>query len=314
MVTRCQVKCCVAVLPLLLNAAVANCQDSLYYDPVQGLYHVEYHETGSSGSDTVVVGALFSGRAGAPHIAVSVSTDSVAGWYTYSYRLTNLEGGAPGELSPRGLIRLSVKTNSETADRAAPVPWRARHVAALGEYKWSNREPGNFGIEPDSSVGGFTFASVGLPSISMAFSSTERGLDLTYGEGPSSNMIVLVGSVRKLTYQDTLMTIGPRDPPSPFDLGDFIDTVATYPSRARALGWIDSAAVADQLQTSLDELSDDLAAGDSAHASGLIERTLAYVESQKDTTLSSEAYALFRYNLEYAQDYLLGAMRMMADD
>jgi len=94
------------------------------------------------------------------------------------------------------------------------------------------------------------------------------------------------------------ISIGPRDPPDTLKV--LIDTLATYPSRAYDLGWIDSTSVADKIETALEELSDDFAAQDSAHAVELIRSTLDFVESQKDSTLTSEAYALFKFNLEYA--------------
>lgn len=272
-------------------------QAGILQNQTNGFFEVTYLVTGDTlHTDTFIPGNLVDPEI---HVSVSVSDSE----YAYTYDLTNRVGAH----AFMGLFAFGVQVQSAIDSIASPNgEWTAgpmsENFAGYDAIDWAHVHGSGTGIPAGSTVSGFLLMSGGLPSISKAYGNSDSGVSWKE-EGPTGAIRASFDSLEAATRFVSLLTIGPRDPPSPFNLGSFIDTLATYPSQAEDLGWIDSTTtVTDDLQTALDELSEDLAAGDSAHASGLIHRTLALVEAEKDSALTSEAYALFKYNLEYALD------------
>ncbi len=284
------------------------------YDSVQALYHVYYWDLTEAGEDTLVYGAVLSGKAADASIAGDVVPTS-PGLLGYSYTITNGPDGTPdivtpsGNGAPRGIRTLGVKTDAQVDSVAADSSWRGTYIYNSNEVSWIRRGLFFTGIGPDSSLAGFAFTSSGLPVIENAYVASERGF-LGWGEGPIyTGVIATVDSLEALVLADTLTTIGPRDPPNPFDLGDFLDTLGTYPLRAAAQGWI-----ADSTAGDLDRLLGDavtaLSGGDSTWAATLLATVRNHVETVKDDSLTSEGYALMKYNIDYALGYMPAIVRV----
>ncbi len=157
-------------------------------------------------------------------------------------------------------------------------------------------------IQPGSTESGFSFSSNGIPAIVRGFAGSFQNISFE-DEGPSGALGVQLDSLIRATYEDTLTTIGPRDPPTPFDLGDFLDTLATYPLRAAAQGWIEDSTAGD-LDRLLGDAVTALGSGDSTWSATLLATVRNHVETVKDDSLSSEGYALMKYNIDYALGYL----------
>lgn len=99
-------------------------------------------------------------------------------------------------------------------------------------------------------------------------------------------------------------TIGPTAPPLDFTATSWIDTLASYKHQAVSLGWIDNRGIANSLDSKLDNARNKLAAGDSTAARNMLNAFVNEVEAQNGKHLTSEAYALLKYNAEYLIDRL----------
>ena len=77
------------IFMLTLTTETAVGQESVAYDSVQGLYHVYYLDMTDSGVDTLVYGAVFSGKAADPIVTATVSEGVVGSTLRFSYTLTN---------------------------------------------------------------------------------------------------------------------------------------------------------------------------------------------------------------------------------
>ncbi len=85
----------------------------------------------------------------------------------------------------------------------------------------------------------------------------------------------------------------------PFDHLRFLDTLRTYPERARQQGWITTDAAASRYKEKLNAAYDHLAATDSVRAQQALSEVTAHAEADSGDVLTSEGYALLYYNADY---------------
>jgi hypothetical protein len=94
-------------------------------------------------------------------------------------------------------------------------------------------------------------------------------------------------------------TIGPVKLPTPFVPIDFLDTLSTFTTQSRSLGWITSQTVADKYLAYFSTAKTQLQQHNTAGARTTLQSVLHDVNVDSSSTLTSEAYALLRYNTEY---------------
>jgi hypothetical protein len=94
-------------------------------------------------------------------------------------------------------------------------------------------------------------------------------------------------------------TIGPVKLPTPFVPIDFLDTLSTFTTQSRTLGWITSQTVADKYLAYFSTAKTQLQQHNTAGARTTLQSVLHDVNVDSSSTLTSEAYALLRYNTEY---------------
>jgi hypothetical protein len=131
----------------------------------------------------------------------------------------------------------------------------------------------------------FAFSSFGLPSILKCFVQGYNGA--SYSGDASTN-----------SFQ--AFVVAPADPPSPFVADHFLDTLRTYITQSRALGWITS----DQARNKYLRFVDTAKAYLQASIRGVTKARLdsAILSVYPDSVaglLTSEACALIRFNTEY---------------
>ena len=80
---------------------------------------------------------------------------------------------------------------------------------------------------------------------------------------------------------------------------NFLDTLISYKHQALSLGWIDNEDIANSLDSKLDNTKKNLASGDNTAAKNILRAFIYEVEAQNGKQLTSEAYALLKYNAEY---------------
>ena len=164
-------------------------------------------------------------------------------------------------------------------------------------------------INPGDTLSGFVMQSRGLPSIreiivyprfdvSKFFQSlNDPNLTQTFEEMDSlRNMVNYYG-----------YTLGPWLPDSTLSLESFTDTLETFRFRScEELGWANDTTVCGQLENQLSQVKTALQNQDSVQAANVLAEFIALVEQEKETSLTSEGYALLFFNAEYLAERLRG--------
>jgi len=99
-------------------------------------------------------------------------------------------------------------------------------------------------------------------------------------------------------------TIAPKLPPSPFEPLNFLDTLSSYTTQSRSLGWINNQPTADKYLGYFSTARAKLVQRDSGGARTILQQVLHDVDIDSTANLTSEAYALLKFNTEY----LVGAL------
>ncbi|MBM4162476.1 MAG: hypothetical protein FJ217_15415, partial [Ignavibacteria bacterium] len=99
-------------------------------------------------------------------------------------------------------------------------------------------------------------------------------------------------------------TIGPADPPIPFVPLEFLDTLRSFATQSRSLGWIKDQPTAERYLGYLSSARTALQQNNASAARSALKQILRDVEVDSSTTLTSEAYALLRFNTEYLLNQL----------
>jgi len=98
--------------------------------------------------------------------------------------------------------------------------------------------------------------------------------------------------------------ITPADPPNPFIPLAFADTLSSYTTQSRTLGWITTQATADRYLGYFASAKTALQANNIPAVQSTLSQVLSDVNVDSSGTLTSEAYALIRFNTEYLLSHL----------
>ena len=203
----------------------------------------------------------------------------------------------------------------------------------------------SFGVDtllppPGSDVNGFTMMSKALPGI-RAFTAYPDFDVYQYYPDMEKDTTAALDSVYNLIYAyvDSMRnvvnyygwTIGPTAPPQNFSAGSWIDTLISYKHQSVAHGWLSNGIMHENdendnntnegivkgLDRRLDKAKEALLKGDSVKARGELELFVKEVEHVYNQNkeegerngvpvMTSEAYALLKYNAEYLINKLPG--------
>ena len=94
-------------------------------------------------------------------------------------------------------------------------------------------------------------------------------------------------------------TLGPTAPPADFKPVIFIDYIISVKHEAFSLGWIKNKGIENSLDAKLENAKKKLEQGNTTAAKNLLNAFINEVEAQKDKHLTSEAYGLLKYNVQY---------------
>jgi hypothetical protein len=156
----------------------------------------------------------------------------------------------------------------------------------------------NANIKPNNSLSGFGFLTRYLPGITDYYAEGDHPIpSFEYGMAPD----FIPGYDDLTPYGPGIVgkTVGPVLTPDPFIALAFLDTLASYKHQALDLGWIDNQGIATSLDQKLENIKKQLEKGKTKQAINMLNAFLNEVEAQKDKHLTSEAYALLKYNAEY---------------
>jgi hypothetical protein len=156
-------------------------------------------------------------------------------------------------------------------------------------------------IEPNQTLSGFVMMSKGLPTIRRWVVSPYFDVDSLFPslDDPNRTLsIAQMDSIRE-ACKFSGWTIGPTAPTIDFSASSWLDSLVSYKHQALGLGWIDNQGIANSLDQKLDNAKSQLQRGNTVAAKNTLQALINEVEAQKGKHLTSEAYALLKFNTEY---------------
>jgi len=179
---------------------------------------------------------------------------------------------------------------------------------ALPEYK----------LEPGTTIDSLTLTSYGLPGLRAFTVSPSYNPKLPYEVTPENE-----DSIRRFVPEPTDeeeqafqllldsikvkgITIGPTAPPANFVSIIFLDTIMSYKHQAFHLGWIKNQGIVTSLDQKLENAKDLLQKGNTKAARNILGAFVNEVEAlnKQGEHITSEAYALLKFNVEYLLEKL----------
>jgi len=203
----------------------------------------------------------------------------------------------------RPFIKLLFETNyPKLLGRAVPVGFPGLPPLWIGSMT-EGAKVSFYGqsIEPGETLQGFAITSRGLPGI-RSFSAEPRDISDLY---PSPDEVSNPDSLARRIDEDREavkfrdLTVAPVAPPTDFAPTIWLDTLISYKHQALSLGWITNQGIANSFDQKLENARKQLQRGNNKAAKNILDAFLNEVEAQKDKHLTSEAYALLKYNAEY---------------
>ena len=232
-------------------------------------------------------------------VKVNCSVKKESNNYVYSYDVENL----PTSKQRINTIYVQVKTDSFTT-QVPNSDWKRRLHYLYNLDGWTIKEYGGKGyIEPGDYTKGFIKQSTALPVIGKYFIRAENTLpnissmnDEEYesGDKPDITNNSVIGN-----------TIGLTDPPNPFVLIDFIDTLLTNTDSSYSLGWIQNEQTRDKYNTYFTNAKNYLNQNNNNAAKTELQKVLTDCNTDSSSVLTSEAYALLYFNTDYLINQIL---------
>jgi hypothetical protein len=168
--------------------------------------------------------------------------------------------------------------------------------AELGGITSAFAFPDTLFILPGQAVGGIAIMSRGLPSIRSFVVEPEFNDDAYYGDQTPSPEVQ--DSIRNIiNYYGT--TLGPQSPPKNFIPTAWCDTISSYISQSQMLSWIHNQTTENKYLGYFTTTKAQLQDNNIAAACTTLQTVLNNANADSTSKLSSEAYALIRYNAEY---------------
>jgi len=303
------------VVPCFIFYIASAQTDTLYFDSGTDNYLIKYLGETEIGQDTVVHLIYEPPTKINPIINCFVSS-TVDGKYLYRYKITN------GNSAVQNLREFSLHYDSAVwiESRTPLSSWRNRGRQIVDYsiidnpktvYSWVWR--GDQGLESTWYVDSCIITSDGLPSFMDSYSQAKTRTWSWPAGGPNNKDTIAsdirIQLLRLRSYPNDNVyrkTIGPKMPPRAFPPILFIDSLISYKHQSRALGWIDNDGIMNSMDQKLENAKKQLEKGNTNAAANIVQSFINEVEAQKDKHLSSEAYALLKYNAEYLLEKLGG--------
>jgi len=216
---------------------------------------------------------------------VKCIVNKVSNGYKYGYTIKNDVN------SLQKIVQIGIDNESENVDNfTAPLDW-SFSISGGFDFLRSDVEipvwdyPNAF-IQQGYEMGGYSFTSSGLPTITNIYIqgyNTDPDLD---SEKMKSNSFIT-------------NTLAASNPPIPLIPLDFLDTLLNYNNRSFELGWITNQTTADKYDSLFTSAKTQLQQNNNNAAKTTLQTVLQQVDVDSTNNLTSEAYALLRYNTDY---------------
>ena len=266
-------------------------------------------------------------------VNTEVSYDSLNKMFFYAYKLFN-DPNNNGNLQEfeidisRGANTISLDTvglrftGSGFMERMfrQDFPSRSQSVVPVGfptipNIHWTatlNNRPtaliftNSFFVKPGNGIEGIVIMCKGLPCIRSCVVKPNFQDDLLFPNPDDTTVTYYVppeDSIREVVNYHGL-TVGPSAPPINFIATVWCDTLISYTTQSRALGWIKDDATANKYLGYFASAKTKLVQHDSVGARNVLLQVLHEVNIDSTASLSSESYALLRFNTEYIVNIL----------
>ena len=168
--------------------------------------------------------------------------------------------------------------------------------AAIGSISYAFTFLDTLFVLPGQEVDGIGLMSHGLPSVRSFSVEPMFDDDAYYGDKePTPDEEDSVTQI--ISYYGK--TVGPQSPPKIFLPTAWCDTISNYTMQSRTLGWITNQITADKYLGYFSSAQSQLQSNNIAGARSTLQTVLTNAISDSTSNLTSEAYALIRYNTEY---------------
>ncbi|MBI9072468.1 MAG: hypothetical protein JEY94_12780 [Melioribacteraceae bacterium] len=210
--------------------------------------------------------------------------------FTYKYNITN-------ENSSKQMINVfDLYTNPDSIITInSPSGWNGvkmgKAISWSDSLNFIHLSTKNL-IEPGNSCNEYSFAALGIPSISKCYlrglnHETYFGDDLyTTVDDYENNSIVL-------------FTVGSNIIDSTITIIEFIDTITSYTDSSFKFNWIQNEQTRDKYNSILNNAKNYLETNNNSLAKAELQKILTESVLDSSTVLTSEAFALLYYNTEY---------------
>ena len=260
-----------------------------------------------------------------------VDWDEMSGVYQYLYSISNPDSntGAIWTIDVGILAPEDSKMNSNVGISDGPrfregtsryaLSNNGKDLIPVGLFPSSNWSPGithrgaadggrsdvSFRIHPGGALGDFEMFSRGLPGVRTIY--VKPKFEPKPVEEAAMADIERVAANKEAVIV-SLKTIGPIMAPAEFVALDFLYYIRGLQQEAERLGWITSIGVGNSLDGKLNNVRKKLQFGNSKAAANILNTFINEVEAQgcatyddcpKGKHLSSEAWALLKFNAEY---------------
>lgn len=304
-----------------------------YYDPVNDWFVLEWDRP-DYGRTTVIDDPP---NKVDPVVRAYVIWDDSSKEYKYNFIISN------GDKAKQLLSMIIIKFDSFIYGQVAPsTDWYMSEYRSgrTDTWKWFNPE----GIPIGKTQNGFSFKSKGLPSIvNMTLWGERRARYSVPGDYDTDEIIASFSRVRKELkeqYKDKFgsvvrKTVGPKTPPAVFVPIDFLNYIISLKHEAYKFGWIvqgrdddegkhddEEEGIMNSLDKKLEKAKAELVKGDTKEA---VEKLKSFIhevealykegkekeekhekEKEGHSHITSEAYALLKYNTVYLIEQLGG--------
>ncbi|HSR19104.1 MAG TPA: hypothetical protein VLM39_13505, partial [Ignavibacteriaceae bacterium] len=146
-------------------------------------------------------------------------------------------------------------------------------------------------INPGEKKGIYSFQSSGIPKISNI-----------YIQGFNGKRDFETADIISNSF--TAYTLSPNNPMDTLVLIDIIDSLIGYNLKSLYLNWISTQSTADKYASLLTTAKDQLQQNNFGAVKKTLQMVLTEVDKDSTSNITSEAYALLRYNTEYLLEHL----------
>jgi len=153
-------------------------------------------------------------------------------------------------------------------------------------------------IDPGETRSDYWYKGTGLPSICEAYFQGLVPVELTR---PTTDTLIINGIYNNSVKRKT---IGLRTMPQQLDTLGFLDTLRAYTDSSYSLGWIKNQTTANKYTNYFTTAKTQLQQNNITGVKSTLNQVLQDVNQDSTSNLTSEAYALIRYNTEYMLAHL----------